>query len=238
MRVDGDGRQSLGRGHVAQVLAEARLVDRQVVEERQQYGRDHAMRDIVLVTGHFRSPWCSDVRTLGARASICSIMPKSALRGTSKSGEGLCRFDAANSCRLPQARHRSRPCRAGPDAQAYPSRPITMVVPVPAGGALDTNARLVAEGMSRSARPARGHRERHGSGGLDRHRAYRPRRARRLQHSLRRQRHARAQSRGAQPQLRRGRRFRADRADRQHAVAVRREERPAGEGPARAGRPG
>jgi tripartite-type tricarboxylate transporter receptor subunit TctC len=32
-------------------------------------------------------------------------------------------------------------------AQAYPSRPITMVVPVPAGGAMDTNARVVAEGM-------------------------------------------------------------------------------------------
>ncbi len=32
-------------------------------------------------------------------------------------------------------------------AQAFPSRPITMIVPVPAGGALDTNARLVAEGM-------------------------------------------------------------------------------------------
>ena len=32
-------------------------------------------------------------------------------------------------------------------AQAFPSRPITMVVPVPAGGALDTNARLVAQGM-------------------------------------------------------------------------------------------
>ena len=29
-------------------------------------------------------------------------------------------------------------------AQAFPSRTITMVVPVPAGGALDTNARLVA----------------------------------------------------------------------------------------------
>src|SRR5262245_5110585 len=34
------------------------------------------------------------------------------------------------------------------DAQAFPSRNITMVVPVPAGGALDTNARLVASGMS------------------------------------------------------------------------------------------
>jgi tripartite-type tricarboxylate transporter receptor subunit TctC len=33
-------------------------------------------------------------------------------------------------------------------AQAYPTRPITMVVPVSAGGALDTNARLVASGMS------------------------------------------------------------------------------------------
>jgi tripartite-type tricarboxylate transporter receptor subunit TctC len=32
-------------------------------------------------------------------------------------------------------------------AQAFPSRQVTMVVPVPAGGALDTNARLIAEGM-------------------------------------------------------------------------------------------
>ena len=32
-------------------------------------------------------------------------------------------------------------------AQAYPSRAINMVVPVPAGGALDTNARVIAEGM-------------------------------------------------------------------------------------------
>src|SRR5262245_30599117 len=32
-------------------------------------------------------------------------------------------------------------------AQAFPSRPVTIVVPVPAGGALDTNARLIAEGM-------------------------------------------------------------------------------------------
>jgi tripartite-type tricarboxylate transporter receptor subunit TctC len=33
-------------------------------------------------------------------------------------------------------------------AQAFPSRTVTMVVPVPAGGALDTNARLIASGMS------------------------------------------------------------------------------------------
>lgn len=33
-------------------------------------------------------------------------------------------------------------------AQAFPSRTVTMVVPVSAGGALDTNARLVASGMS------------------------------------------------------------------------------------------
>jgi tripartite-type tricarboxylate transporter receptor subunit TctC len=32
-------------------------------------------------------------------------------------------------------------------AQAYPSRSITMVVPVPAGGAMDTIARIVADGM-------------------------------------------------------------------------------------------
>jgi tripartite-type tricarboxylate transporter receptor subunit TctC len=33
-------------------------------------------------------------------------------------------------------------------AQAFPSRSVTMVVPVPAGGAMDTNARLIASGMS------------------------------------------------------------------------------------------
>ena len=32
-------------------------------------------------------------------------------------------------------------------AQAFPSHPITMVVPVPAGGAMDTVARIVAGGM-------------------------------------------------------------------------------------------
>jgi tripartite-type tricarboxylate transporter receptor subunit TctC len=35
-------------------------------------------------------------------------------------------------------------------AQAYPSRPITMIVPFAAGGATDINARIVSEPMSRT----------------------------------------------------------------------------------------
>ena len=35
-------------------------------------------------------------------------------------------------------------------AQSYPSRPISMVVPVSAGGAMDVLARIVAEGMRAS----------------------------------------------------------------------------------------
>ncbi len=38
----------------------------------------------------------------------------------------------------------------GASAQAFPSRPITMIVPVPAGGAMDAVARIVAEGMKGS----------------------------------------------------------------------------------------
>src|ERR1700682_5964840 len=35
----------------------------------------------------------------------------------------------------------------GTQAQVYPSRPITMIVPLPAGSAFDVTARLVAERM-------------------------------------------------------------------------------------------
>src|SRR5262249_50667067 len=35
-------------------------------------------------------------------------------------------------------------------AQTYPSRPITMVVPFPAGGATDAISRIIQDGMSQS----------------------------------------------------------------------------------------
>jgi tripartite-type tricarboxylate transporter receptor subunit TctC len=38
-------------------------------------------------------------------------------------------------------------CTGGADAQVYPSRPITMIVPYPPGGPTDTLARIVAEPM-------------------------------------------------------------------------------------------
>src|SRR6185312_7176649 len=50
---------------------------------------------------------------------------------------------AASAAVVPALPHLAR-------AQSFPSRPITMVVPVPAGGAMDTIARIVAQGMSSS----------------------------------------------------------------------------------------
>src|SRR5262245_15069217 len=38
---------------------------------------------------------------------------------------------------------------AGAQAQSYPSRPITVIVPFPAGGPSDVVARIVTEGMSK-----------------------------------------------------------------------------------------
>ena len=45
-------------------------------------------------------------------------------------------------------------------AETYPSRPITIVVPTTAGGPPDTLARLIAEPMRSRARPAGHRRER------------------------------------------------------------------------------
>ena len=48
MRIDGDGRQPFDRGDVAQMLAEVRFVDRQIVLERQQHRRNDAVRDYMF----------------------------------------------------------------------------------------------------------------------------------------------------------------------------------------------
>ena len=56
MRVDGDGGQAFDRRHVAQVLAEVRLVDRQIVVERQQHGRNDAVRNIMSRAAAFAAP--------------------------------------------------------------------------------------------------------------------------------------------------------------------------------------
>jgi tripartite-type tricarboxylate transporter receptor subunit TctC len=41
-------------------------------------------------------------------------------------------------------------CGIGARAQDYPSRPITMIVPFPAGGPTDTLGRILGEGMRMS----------------------------------------------------------------------------------------
>ena len=52
MRVEGDGGDAGGRRHVAQMLAEARLVDGEIGIERQQHRRDDAVGQVGLVPGH------------------------------------------------------------------------------------------------------------------------------------------------------------------------------------------
>jgi tripartite-type tricarboxylate transporter receptor subunit TctC len=50
---------------------------------------------------------------------------------------------AANVAALPLLAHRAK-------AQAYPARPITLIVPLPAGGAVDSLARILAEAMRKT----------------------------------------------------------------------------------------
>ena len=51
---------------------------------------------------------------------------------------------------------------ASASAQSYPLRPITMIVPFPPGGPVDTIGRIIGERMRALARPADHHRERAG----------------------------------------------------------------------------
>jgi hypothetical protein len=53
VRVDRDGCKVWRRRDVAQMLAEALLVDGEIVGERQHDGRNDAVRNIVGVLGHF-----------------------------------------------------------------------------------------------------------------------------------------------------------------------------------------
>ena len=57
VRVDGDRRDAGRRRHVAQMLAEARLVDGEIGIERQQHRRDDAVRNVALVPGHSSPRW-------------------------------------------------------------------------------------------------------------------------------------------------------------------------------------
>ena len=70
VRVDRNRRQAFHRRHIAQVLAEARLVDCKIIIERQQHGRNYAVGNIRRVTRH--SPSSSD-RRFHARFRLASI---------------------------------------------------------------------------------------------------------------------------------------------------------------------
>src|SRR3981081_3495806 len=80
------------------------------------------------------------------------------------------------------------------EAQDWPSRPVTMVVPFAAGRASDTLARILGCPPVGALGPAGGHRERQRRGRHDRSRACRQGGARRLPVRARRRRHLRPES--------------------------------------------
>jgi tripartite-type tricarboxylate transporter receptor subunit TctC len=57
-------------------------------------------------------------------------------------------FPAARSCNSPPAPPRCPRFRGTAIAQAYPSRPINLIVFVPAGGSPDISARFVGQSLS------------------------------------------------------------------------------------------
>ena len=88
MGVDGDGGDAGGRRHVAQVLAEARLVDGEIGIEGQQHRRDDAVGQIGLVPGHgAHLESCSrQHRRSTAKAPDCPVSVAPAHEGLSPTG--------------------------------------------------------------------------------------------------------------------------------------------------------
>ena len=70
-----------------------------------------------------------------------------------------------------------RPCRPGPE---LPNQPIKLIVPWPAGGGVDTSARIIVGAAGAAPRPADRHRKQAGRRRQHRHGARGPGKARRL----------------------------------------------------------
>jgi hypothetical protein len=77
MCVDRDRRQALYISNVTQMAAKTRLIDREIVVERQQHRGDHPLRDKILEASHGDSPeMCSSVRLVFAASSVASGFSK------------------------------------------------------------------------------------------------------------------------------------------------------------------